>query len=226
VINNNSNINKYQNTFNSKINNYKDSNSTNINNFLYHSNKNFAKEENKIKNNINNSSLKSLIKKKDFKMISPKNHINAHLYNCITSLSNYMQRCPIYSSLNIDNNNYLDLDTSYKNQNQNLGNKNIKILYINNNFNYLKNTNTISHFSNQNIKNDEGKYSLQINKKSKLINSKNKNIFNQSPLSNSSNSIKLNRNITYKSKIKTIEKDLDFFSEYKTSLFDNYFENN
>ena len=226
MSNNNSNINKYQNTFNSKINNFKYSNNSNINYLLSHSNKNYAKEENKIKNNINNSSLKSLIKTKDFKMISPKNKINANLYNYTASLSNNIQKWPIYSSLNIDKRNYLELDKSCKNQNKNLGNKNIKILYINNNFNYLKNANSISHFSNQNIMNDEGKYSLQINKKSKLMNLKNKNIFSQSPLSNSRNIIKLNRNITYKSKIKTIEKDSDCFSEYKTSLFDNYFENN
>ena len=69
MTNNNSKINKSQNTFNPKINNLKKSYSTNINYLLYHSNKANAKQEKKIKNNINNSSLKPVIKKKNFKII-------------------------------------------------------------------------------------------------------------------------------------------------------------
>ena len=223
MTNNNSKINKSQNTFNPKINNLKKSYSTNINYLLYHSNKANAKQEKKIKNNINNSSLKPVIKKKNFKIISP-NQLNTNKFNYTTSLSNNIKKRPLYSSLNIDNRNYFILDKYNKNTNENLVNKNIKILYVNNN--YLRNTNSIYHFSNKNIVNEEGRYSLQINKKNKFMNLKNKNNSSQSPFSNYSHNIKLNRNITYKSKFKKIEEDIGPFSEYKSLNFDKYFENN
>ena len=217
MSNNNSNIKKYQSIFNSKINNLKNSNNTNRNYFLYHSNKNYAKGEKKIKNNINNSSLKTVIQKKDFKIISPNQ------FNNYKILSNRIKKSPIYSSLNIDNDNYF-IDKSNKNQNENLVNKNIKIIYVNNNYNYLRNTNSISHFPNKNITNKERKFSLQMNKNSKYMNLKNKIISSQSPFSNSN--IKLNKNITYKSKFKRNEEDKSLFSEYKTSIISKYFENN
>lgn len=63
-----------------------------------------------------------------------------------------------------------------------------------------------------------------MNKNSKYMNLKNKIISSQSPFSNSN--IKLNKNITYKSKFKRNEEDKSLFSEYKTSIISKYFENN
>ena len=74
--------------------------------------------------------------------------------------------------------------------------------------------------------NEEGKYPLHISKRNRLINLNNKNNFKISRFSNNNYNINNNKNITFKNKFKIIEEDIGPFSEYKTSVFDKYFENN
>jgi len=229
MSNHNSIINNNQNIFNSTLKNLKYNNSNKINYLIYDSNKNSIKEEKKIKNNINNSSLKSVVQRKNFNITSPGNKIKINKYNHIISLSNSKKKSPIYSTINVGNHNKIKLKKSNIRQNRNLANKNIKIIYINNNYNYIgnkKSKNDNLYFSNQNIMNEEGKYPLHISKRNRLINLNNKNNFKISRFSNNNYNINNNKNITYKNKFKIIEEDIGPFSEYKTSVFDKYFENN
>ena len=232
INNNNSNNNIFQKSFFSSLKKLNDSNSTKIDYILNNSNKNTSKEEKIIKNNINNSFSKSSIQKKNLKMIPAKKQINKNIYNQKISLSNYIKKNSINPKLiskNIHTNNNLELNRSSINQNKNLSKNNIKVIYINNNYNFLKNKDykiPISHFSNSNIINADGRYSLEINQRNKFINLKNKNILNKSPFQINSYNLKPNLNNTYKSIFKRNEKEKSPFSEYIAPIYDKLFENN
>jgi len=234
ISNNHSNININQNSFDSTLKNPNNNSVTKIDYKLYYSNKNSAKAKKKMKNNINISFLKSDIQKKNLKMISANKQINKNIYNQRMSITNYIKKSSkdskISNKKNIDNYNNVELDISSFYQNKNYANNNIKIIYIKNNYNYLRNKDYIiqnDHSSHSNIMNEEGKYSLQLKQKKKLINLKNKNILNQLPFSiNSYKSKKPNPNNTYKSIFKRNENPAEPFSEFIIPLYDKYFENN
>ena len=228
----NSNINAFQNSFDSTSKDLNNNTSTKIDYMLNYSNKNSDKVEKKIKINTNNSFIKSSNQNKILKMILAKKQINKNIYNQRISLSNYIKKSSInskFSSKNIHNYNNLELDKSIINQNEISPNNNIKVIYINNNFNFSKNKDykiPISHFSNPNILDAKGKYSLQINQRNKFINLKNKNILNKSPFSINNYNLKPNQNNTYKSIFKRNEKETSPFSEYISPIYDKFFEIN
>ena len=228
----NSNINAFQNSFDSTSKDLNNNTSTKIDYMLNHSNKNSDKAEKKIKINTNNSFIKSSNQNKILKMILAKKQINKNIYNQRISLTNYIKKSSInskFSSKNVHNYNNLELDKSSINQNEISPNNNIKVIYINNNFNFSKNKDykiPISHFSNPNILDAKGKYSLQINQRNKFINLKNKNILNKSPFSINNYNLKPNQNNTYKSIFKRNEKETSPFSEYISPIYDKFFEIN
>ena len=88
---------------------------TNLDYIFFHSIKNPSNAEKKIKNNINNSSLKSLFQRKNIKKISPNNQINKNINNQTTSITNdipLLQIDSITSNINRDNIRIYETDKS------------------------------------------------------------------------------------------------------------------
>jgi hypothetical protein len=212
--NTHSNINIYQNFVDSTSKNLNNNNGSKKNYKLYDSNRNSSRAEKRIRNN--NSFLKSYIQNKNLKMITPKKPINKNINTQTISIIDSK-----VSNKNIENLNNFEKDKSSIYQN-----KNLRIIYINNNCNYLRNENInvpISHFSTRNIMDEGGKYSLEINQRNKLINLNNINFMNHSPFSINSYNVKTNKNNTYKSIFKRNEGDTSPFSEYISPLYEKYF---
>lgn len=201
------NVNKDQNSFKDsfkKLNNVSD---TKINYIQSNSYNNFVKDKKmNIKNNINNSSFKHLIQKKNSKLVLLKNLTNKKLNNQASSLLNYMPKDSYNSKLskiNFANSDSFESDNKNNLQNKILDNENINIIYIKNKFNIIRNNKykipiPTPPFSNKNIINEERKNSLQINLKNKFMNFKNQNIFNQKTFSINNYNLMLIRKNKYK----------------------------
>ena len=159
-----------------------------------------------IKNNINNSSFKHLIQKKNSKLVLLKNLTNKKLNNQASSLLNYMPKDSYNSKLskiNFANSDSFESDNKNNLQNKILDNENINIIYIKNKFNIIRNNKykipiPTPPFSNKNIINEERKNSLQINLKNKFMNFKNQNIFNQKTFSINNYNLMLIRKNKYR----------------------------
>ena len=201
------NVNKDQNSFKDsfkKLNNVSD---TKINYIQSNSFNNFVKDKKmNIKNNINNSSFKHLIQKKNSKLVLLKNLTNKKLNNQASSLLNYMPKDSYNSKLskiNFANSDSFESDNKNNLQNKILDNENINIIYIKNKFNIIRNNKykipiPTPPFSNKNIINEERKNSLQINLKNKFMNFKNQNIFNQKTFSINNYNLMLIRKNKYR----------------------------
>ena len=201
------NVNKDQNSFKDsfkKLNNVSD---TKINYIQSNSYNNFVKDKKmNIKNNINNSSFKHLIQKKNSKLVLLKNLTNKKLNNQASSLLNYMPKDSYNSKLskiNFANSDSFESDNKNNLQNKILDNENINIIYIKNKFNIIRNNKykipiPTPPFSNKNIINEERKNSLQINLKNKFMNFKNQNIFNQKTFSINNYNLMLIRKNKYR----------------------------